>query len=223
MYDSSERVRINAFFWVWFQMHRFPTCSPGTTRVSLLHRLRRNPGDPEAWANFVQLYEPQVVSWCQAQGLQEADAADVAQEALVRFWKKACSFEYSPGKRFRSYLRLLTLQTLSDWVERTEREPIGTGNSGIKKLLDGLPARAELMARLNEMFDQENLERALILVRKRVEPRTWEAFRLLAIDGLTGKQAAEQLQMKLSTVIAARCVVQKMVKETVQRFEPDAI
>ena len=34
------------------------------------------------------------------------------------------------------------------------------------------------------------LRQAMRLVRVRVEPHTWEAFRLLAIEGLSGDEAA---------------------------------
>ena len=46
-----------------------------------------------------------------------------------------------------------------------------------------------------------------------------EAFRLLALEGKSGKEAAAQLGMKVGTVIAARCDVQKMIQKTIQRIE----
>ena len=51
------------------------------TRASLLVRLR-DPGDNAAWGEFIDLYVPLVYGYARKQGLQDADAADLAQEVL---------------------------------------------------------------------------------------------------------------------------------------------
>ena len=51
------------------------------SRPSLLLRLR-DLDDAEAWHEFVQLYTPLVFAHCIRHGLQEADAADDAQEVM---------------------------------------------------------------------------------------------------------------------------------------------
>ena len=43
-------------------------------------------------------------------------------------------------------------------------------------------------------------EEALDRVRLRVEPQTWEAFRLTATEGLSGDAAAARLGMRLTAV-----------------------
>lgn len=88
------------------------------TRGSLLARLHDTPGDDEAWAEFVRIYGEHVIGWCLSYGLQRADAADVAQEVLVRFWKQAGKFSYDPTRRFRGYLRRIVVSALSDRSER---------------------------------------------------------------------------------------------------------
>lgn len=51
------------------------------TRATLLVRVR-DARDCDAWAEFVDLYMPLIYSYALKNGLQEADAADVAQETL---------------------------------------------------------------------------------------------------------------------------------------------
>ena len=51
------------------------------TRPSLLVRIR-DLEDQEAWKEFVQIYTPLIYGHCHKQGLQEADAANVAQEVM---------------------------------------------------------------------------------------------------------------------------------------------
>lgn len=49
------------------------------TRASLLFRIR-DPKDAQAWTQFVQLYAPLLHSYGMKNGLQDADAADLAQD-----------------------------------------------------------------------------------------------------------------------------------------------
>ena len=73
--------------------------------------------------------------------------------------------------------------------------------------------------RLEEAFDQEMLKEASNVIRLRIEPRTWEAFELLAIEGYSGAEAAARLQMKVATVFVARSKVQRMLREELARLE----
>jgi RNA polymerase sigma-70 factor (ECF subfamily) len=80
-------------------------------------------------------------------------------------------------------------------------------------------AREDLVQRLQEQFDHELLEMAMGSVRQRVEPRTWEAFRLLALEQQPAAEAARRLGMKVATAYVARGKVQKMVREELRRLE----
>jgi DNA-directed RNA polymerase specialized sigma24 family protein len=67
------------------------------------------------------------------------------------------------------------------------------------------------------------LEEAEALVRQRVEPHTWEAFRLTAVEGLSGADAATRLGLNVATVFKAKSKVQKMLQEEIARLEePEA-
>ena len=52
-----------------------------STRPSLLVRLR-DPRDERAWAEFLEIYTPLVHRLARRKGLQDADAADLAQEVF---------------------------------------------------------------------------------------------------------------------------------------------
>src|SRR5206468_557044 len=79
-----------------------------TTSVSLLERLR-TPGDTEAWNRFVTLYSPLLFECARRWGLQEQDAADLAQEVMMLLLRKLPDFSYDKGKSFRAWLRTVTL------------------------------------------------------------------------------------------------------------------
>jgi RNA polymerase sigma-70 factor (ECF subfamily) len=56
-------------------------------------------------------------------------------------------------------------------------------------------------------------------VRLRVAPQTWEAFRLTALEGLSGAEAAGRIPMQVAQVFVAKRRVQKMLQEEVSRLE----
>ena len=74
-----------------------PTDDP--TRITLLHRLRQEPEDPSAWAEFVGRYGEKILDWCRRWRLQEADAQDVSQTVLLRLAVKLRTFDtIRPGR-----------------------------------------------------------------------------------------------------------------------------
>ena len=72
---------------------------------------------------------------------------------------------------------------------------------------------------MEEEYDRELLAAATARVQLRVEPQTWEAFRLLTFEGLSGAEVAERLSMKVPTVFVAKSKVKRLLKETIQQLE----
>jgi RNA polymerase sigma-70 factor (ECF subfamily) len=56
-------------------------------------------------------------------------------------------------------------------------------------------------------------------VRERVEPGTWEAFRLTALEGLPGAEVARRLGKQVANVYVLRSNVQKLLKAEVAELE----
>jgi RNA polymerase sigma-70 factor (ECF subfamily) len=193
--------------------------SDARTSTTLLERLRQQPADQAAWAEFVRRYGPQVYGWCRRWHLQEADAQDVTQAVLARLAAKMRSFAYDPAKSFRAYLKTLARYAWCDFLEASQQPGGGSGGSDVLKRLETVEAGDDLVQRLNEQFDQELLAEAQDRVRKRVEPHTWEAFRLTAVEGLSGAEAGSRLGMKVATVFKAKSKVQQMLREEVARLE----
>ncbi|QEH39080.1 RNA polymerase sigma factor RpoE [Aquisphaera giovannonii] len=189
------------------------------TSASLLGRLRLDHSDPGDWAEFVRRYGPLIRTWCRRWGLQEADADDLAQDVLARLAARMRSFEYDPSKSFRAYVKTLAHFTWCDLIESRKRPGGGSGDSDVHDRLAAVEARDDLQARLADAFDQEVLEEATARVRLRVEPRTWEAFRLTAVEGLSGADAAAKVGMEVATVFKAKSKVQKMLREEIRRIE----
>jgi RNA polymerase sigma-70 factor (ECF subfamily) len=188
------------------------------TSPTLLGQLRRNPTDESAWRKFVELYGGQIAAWCRAWGLQDADAEDVTQATLLRLVKVLQSFEYDSSKLFRGWLKTVTYRVWQDLVRTYRRTPAGS-QAGGPDPFDSVAARDELGAAIEAAYDKELFEIASARVRLRVQPNTWEAFRLTAVENVPATTAAERLGVKLTTVYKARNNVQKMLREEVQYLE----
>jgi RNA polymerase sigma factor (sigma-70 family) len=198
------------------------SASDPRTSTTLLGRLRHAPADQRAWGDFVGRYGPKIYGWCRQWGLQEADAQDVTQDVLAKLAEKMRGFAYDPAGSFRGWLRTLTHHAWHDFVDNRKRRGAGSGDSQVLELLETLPAREDLVKHLDEAFDRELLEEAMARVRLRVELHTWDAFRLLALEGRSGAEAAGQLRMKVATVFVARSKVQKMIREEMRKLERPA-
>jgi RNA polymerase sigma factor (sigma-70 family) len=192
-----------------------------TTRISLLARLRSDPNDQAAWAAFVDRYGPQIYAWCRHFRLQEADAQDVTQNVLVKLARTLPQFVYDPNRSFRGWLRTLTQNAWNDFIAEQQRGVRGAADSQVLDMLQTVRARDELVNRLQAAFDQELLEQAMDAVRARVEPNTWEAFRLTAVQGMSAAEAAAKLGMRVGSVYQAKSSVQKMLREATAELSPD--
>src|SRR5262249_8214154 len=154
--------------------------------------------------------------------LQEAAAQDVTQTVLVKLSAKLRTFTYDPTRSFRAYLKTLAHYAWCDFVAQRKQPGAGSGGSEVLRALEAVEAGGDLVQRLNEQFDQELLDEARARVQQRVEAHTWEAFRLTAVEGLSGAEAAAQLAVTVATVFKAKSKVQKMLQQEVARLEGSA-
>jgi RNA polymerase sigma-70 factor (ECF subfamily) len=195
------------------------TSSALHTRVSLLARMRQDNADQAAWADFVRRYGPLILRWCRHWKLQEADAQDVTQTVLLKLAEKIRTFTYDPSRSFRAYLKTLARYAWCDFLSACQKPGAGSGDSAVLQALQTVAAGDDLVQRLKDEFDQELLAEARDRVQQRVEPHTWEAFRLTAVEELSGAEAAVRLGLKVATVFKAKSKVQKMLQEEIARLE----
>jgi RNA polymerase sigma-70 factor (ECF subfamily) len=189
------------------------------TSPTLLGRLGRFPADQAAWGEFAERYGRKIYGWCRRWHLQEADAEDVTQQVLLKLAQKMRTFSYDPSRSFRAWLKTVTHHAWRDFVKGRSRPRAGSGDSRVLEQLHTVQARDALVDELDEEFARELLDEAMARVRLRVQPHTWQAFQMLAVEGRSGAEAAEQLNMKVATVFVARSKVQKMLQEEVRKLE----
>jgi RNA polymerase sigma-70 factor (ECF subfamily) len=191
------------------------------TSLTLLGRLRGDPGDQVAWNAFVDRYGRKVYAWCRHWGLQEADAQDVTQNVLLELARQMSAFEYRATGSFRAWLKTIAYRAWCDFLSARQRTATQRGDDQTLARLAAPAAGDDLLNRLDEEYERELLDEAMTRVRLRVQPHTWQAFVLTTLEGLSGAEVAERLGIKVGTVYVARGKVQKMLQDEVRRLEQD--
>ncbi len=191
---------------------------PLITRPSLLARVR-DPRDAGAWEQFVQVYSPVINGYLRRRGLQDADAADVAQETLQAVARAIGGLEYDRGKgRFRGWLLTITRRNLLDHLAKARRTVAGSGSDEVQQVLESQPDPAESLAWDREC-EQQLAWFAMQQVQNEFEPRTWRAFYATAIKDRPAQDVANELQMSAGAVYIAKSRVMARLRRAIEEIE----
>lgn len=189
------------------------------TRPSLLIRVR-DSADSIAWNEFVQIYAPLIHAYGLKKGLQDADAADLAQDVLASVSKSINSFDYEPGRgSFRGWLFTVTLNRLRQSANKQQRQVRGTGESDMHAVLHEYPDAQSDEEEWNREHEARLFQWASELVKKEVQPATWDAFWLTAVQHKPPSEVAKSLKMSVGTVYVAKSRVVAKIKERIQSIE----
>ena len=190
-----------------------------STRITLLSRLRHNPADHGSWDEFVECYGRHIYRWCRQWQLQDADAEDLTQTILVKLTQKIGAFAYDPSRSFRAWLKTVAHHAWQDFEDGRRRTLAAAGDSHAHDQMLSVEARDDLLKKLEEAFDLELLEEAKVRVQLRVAPHTWEAFRLVTLEGVPPAEVAARVRLRVAMVYVAKSKVQKMLQEEIEKLE----
>jgi RNA polymerase sigma-70 factor (ECF subfamily) len=193
-----------------------------STCLTLLNQLRQDPSSQAGWDEFVERYGRHIYRWCRHWDLQDADAEDVTQEILVKLTQKLRTFAYDPSRSFRGWLRTVAHHAWRDFVDSRRYTRRAAGDSRGRDVMSTVEAREDLAQKLEEAFDLELVEAAKMRVRLRVAPHTWEAFCLLALEGLPAAEVAARVHLQVAMVYVAKSKVQKLLQEEIGKLETGA-
>jgi RNA polymerase sigma-70 factor (ECF subfamily) len=192
-----------------------------STHPSLLLRIR-DAGDRQAWSEFVEVYAPLVYGFARKHGLQDADAADLTQDVLHAVSSAIGRMDYDPQRgSFRGWLFTIVRQRLHHAIRRQRRECRGSGSSSAQIALNAVPAPEDQRALWEEEYEGQLFSCAAARVRGEFQDSTWRAFRLTAVEGKSGKEAARALGMTIAAVYLAKRRVLTRLKEEVRRLQGD--
>jgi RNA polymerase sigma factor (sigma-70 family) len=184
------------------------------TQPSLLLRIRR-PHDAAAWRQFVELYAPLVYGFLRKQGLQDADAADVAQDVLRTVATRIDELEYNPARgSFRGWLFAVVHSRLADFRRRSQRQrALLAQAAAIAPERD--PAEPS-SAEWDLDYQRQVFHAAAERVRGDFSEASWRAFWLAAVEGRAAKEIAAELGLSPAAVYLAKARVMSRIRAEVE-------
>ena len=188
------------------------------TRATLLLRLR-DANDSEAWSGFVRDYGPMLYRFVRSRGLQDADAADIVQDVLRSVGQAIERLEYDKQRGgFRAWLFTITRNKLASFFERRRRAGATPQDTDQYELLTQESGGPNELHEQWELEHQRQLaETAMQRVKPTMEPKSWAAFELTAIQGQSADEVAGLLGMSKGALYVARSRVIAKLRSEIQR------
>ncbi|MDZ4752946.1 MAG: RNA polymerase sigma factor [Phycisphaerae bacterium] len=190
------------------------------TTTAMLEALHDAANEP-AWEAFDARYRPILVGFARNLGLTDSDAADVAQETLVRFIQ-----DYREGKYDRTKGRLgawlvgiARYRILDLRRKRSTRHEVQSDGAVANAVGDLDPDR--LQAAWDAEHRQAIMREAMTELRQttKTDERTIRAFELVVAHGRAPQQVAEELSISVHDVYLAKSRVAQRLREIVERLE----
>jgi RNA polymerase sigma-70 factor (ECF subfamily) len=179
-----------------------------STSVSLLRRLRK-PNQDAAWQRFVDLYAPLIFFWGRGQGLSATDSADLVQEVMAILVVKLPQFEYDPKRRFRGWLRTVTINKAKDLHRQNTARPSSGHDEAIQSVT---------VANNVNLFDEAEYRnflanRALELMKAEFRDQSWQACWKHVVEGTKAAEVARELGISVNMVYLAKSRVLTRLRE----------
>ncbi len=188
------------------------------TSDKLLLRIR-DSADRHAWGEFARIYHPAIQRVARGIGLQDADAADVAQEVMWKIERAIGSWDAGqPSGSFRRWLRTIARNTAMDAFRRVKPDA-GCGGTTAQVILQAVPSRESVEARLKIEIEREAFQLAAARVRNEFNESTWQAFWLTMVDGQSCDETALSLGKSVGAIYTARSRVVRRLKAEVEHFD----
>lgn len=187
------------------------------TTTALLEDLR-DAANQEVWEQFDRRYRPILVAIALRLDLGPEDAADAAQEALMRFVRgyRAGSYDRSRGS-LRGWLIGIARNCIRDIQSQRARGPASPGATRMAELPDAF--------RMTQVWDQQQrrivLDQALQQLRasRRLGAGALRAFEMVVLERRAAPDVAAELGMTLNDVYLAKHRCLRRLRSLLARLE----
>jgi RNA polymerase sigma-70 factor (ECF subfamily) len=189
------------------------------TTSALLEQLRA--GAESAWGPFLERFRKPVVAFAMDHGLSPDAADDAAQETMLAFLDGLRRGNYDRAKgRLSSWLfGIANLKTRQAWSARARLARDHAGEQSAAGSVGDLPDVASLEKSWEATWARSVLEQCLARVRSEVDPATFRAFELVALQEVPAADAAAKLGMTRNAVFIAKHRVVKRIRALKEAFE----
>jgi RNA polymerase sigma-70 factor (ECF subfamily) len=188
-----------------------------TRTTSAMLQALHDADNRSVWEAFDARYRPIIVGFARHFGLGESDAADVAQDTLLRFVQDYRQGKYDRGRgRLGAWLVGIARCRILD-LRRTRAHRHEVGDTALSGNLDDDDA---LLSAWDAEHRRAILSEAMRELRAttRTDERTIRAFELAAI-GRPPAQVAEELGVSVHDVYLAKSRVSQRLRAIVERIE----
>ena len=198
-----------------------------TTKRSLLLKVRS--GDEVSWQKFYTTYRPLILLCGRDHSLTPDENEELVQKVMCEIFQKDILDKYDPDKvpddvvfkydpargRFRHYLRkIIRYQAIRIYKKRTLLENIDDPQTAT-----GLASQDEWEKAWDSEWYKHLLNMALIELKNKVQPKTFAAFEMYALQDREPQDVAKFLNMSLSSIytVKSRCIT--ALKEIIANLE----
>lgn len=191
-----------------------------TTRKSLIERVL--DGDEESWDAFYASYSRLVYAIGEKSGLSADDCEDLVQEVMRTIFNNKNRFRYdsSTGK-FRAYFTGIVKHKVCDFYRKRDDRMLAMDE-------DEAPEAIDPVNRLDDVCTEEwknhILNVALMELREKVDPETFDAFQMYVLQERQPKEVAGALSISESAVYVYknRCVRHlRSIIDRCRNLDPD--
>jgi RNA polymerase sigma-70 factor (ECF subfamily) len=183
----------------------------------------RNADDGAAWSEFIENYGSMLYRFVRSRGLQDADAADIVQDVFRRVGAAIGRLDYDKEKGgFRAWLFTITRNRLNSYFESQKRHGrVGNDTAQYEQLQQAVRGTDDM----EQAWEYEHMRmlagKAMMEVETKVEPMTWQAFRMTTVENLNANEAGKRLNMSPGAVYVAKSRVIAKLREVIKRLQAE--
>jgi RNA polymerase sigma factor (sigma-70 family) len=183
------------------------------TRTTLLERLR-DGANALAWDEFFSCYWPTIYGFARHRGCSEHTAEEIVQEVMLKVFQQRDVYQYDPTRgRFRDWLGAVVRNNVAEHRRRPANRIQGRGGDSHVGRLDAADDHDDAAAAWEVAFENSLLLALLDAVRRETNPRTYLAFELVGLEGLSGRDVARLTGLSRNAVYKAhKRVLERLVE-----------
>jgi RNA polymerase sigma factor (sigma-70 family) len=186
---------------------------PSSTRATLLERLR-DGANALAWDEFFANYWPTIYTYARHRQCSEHTAEEIVQDVMLKVFQQRDVYQYDPGRgRFRDWLGTVVRNQVAEHRRRPANRLRAAGGDAAADLAQQAIDQQAADDDWEAAFERNLLLALLSAVRRETNARTYLAFELVSLEGLSGGEAARMTGLTRNAVYkACKRVVERLVE-----------
>ena len=191
------------------------------THTTLLLGLK-TPSDDRAWSEFYARYEPMLVGFARRLGLNEHDAQDAAQDALLAFADGYRHDKYDRDKgRLRTWLFGIATNKIRE-IQRRRGKDLTKADLAEKTLvMSQVPDEHSISEMWESEWRRTVMDSCMKEVCRHMEFSTIRAFELFVLREWPADKVAQHLGLSRNAVFKAKRRVLSRMRGTYKHLQTD--